>query len=188
MSPGLTSALRALAAGELIVYPTDTLFGLGASAEVVEAVARVERAKGRPGGRPISVVVSSVEEVDRLAEASPLARRFLRTHLPGPYTVLLRPSALARARLAPRLFAGTGTLGLRVPDLPVAREIARRAGPVTATSANLHGAPPCRTIHAARSVFGRKVRAYLARGPRPAGRPSTVVDLTRREPRVVARR
>lgn len=187
MRSDLLPALRALAAGELVVYPTDTLLGLAGRAEDAEAVTRVERAKGRPSAQPISVAVSSVEEVDRLAEASPSARRFLRTHLPGPYTVLLPPSAFARQRLAAPLFGEGGALGVRVPDHPVAREIARRAGPVTATSANVHGRPPCRTIREARQAFGPKVRVYLSGGPRPSGRPSTLVDLTRGEPRVVAR-
>ena len=188
MRPDLTPALRALAAGELVVYPTDTLFGLAARAEDPEAVARVDRTKGRPSAPPVSVAVSSVEEVDRLVSASPSARRFLRTHLPGPYTVLLRPSAYARRRLAPGLFSEEGTLGVRVPDHPIARELARRAGPLTATSANLHGRPPCRTLRAARRAFGATVRVYLAGGPLPSGRPSTLIDLTRGVPRAVARR
>ncbi len=188
MRPDLTSALRALSAGELVVYPTDTLLGLAGRAEDPRAVARLERAKGRPGGQPISVAVSSIEEVERLAEVSASARRFLRTHLPGPYTVLLRPSAFARRHLAASLFAETGSLGVRVPDHPIAREIARRAGPVTATSANRHGRPPCRTAREARRTFGPEVRAYVDGGPRPSGRPSTLIDLTRGEPRVRARR
>ena len=188
MRPDLASAHRALVAGELVVYPTDTLLGLAVRAEDPRAVARLEHAKGRPGGQPISVAVSSIEEVDRLAELSAPSRRFLRTHLPGPYTVLLRPSAVARRRLASSLFAEGGSIGLRVPDHPIAREIARRAGPVTATSANLHGRPPCRTAREARRVFGPKVRVYVDGGPRPSGRPSTLIDLTRGEPRVLARR
>ena len=187
MTPGLSLALRALAAGELVVYPTDTLLGLAARADNARAIERLEQAKGRPSDRPISIAVSSIEEVDRLTEPSSAARRFLRTQLPGPYTVLLGPSDYARQRLAPRLFAGDGALGLRVPDHPVARELARRAGPVTSTSANLHGQAPCRTVPEARRVFGGRVRTYLSSGPRPSDRPSTIVDLRRGHPRVVAR-
>ena len=188
MRPDLVPALRALAAGELVVYPTDTLLGLAARADDPKAVARIDGAKGRPGAQPISVAVSSVEEADRLADASGPARRFLRTHLPGPYTVLLRPSTFARRHLASRLFAEGGTIGIRVPDHPIARELARQAGPLTATSANRHGRPPRRTVREARRVFGGEVRVYLAGGPPPTGRPSTLVDLTRGMPRAVARR
>ena len=188
MGPDLTPALRALAAGELVVYPTDTLLGLAGRAADPKAVARVDRAKGRRRARPISIAVSSVEEADRLVTASPSARRFLRTHLPGPYTLLLRPSAFARRHLAAQLFARGDTLGIRVPDHPVARELARAAGPLTSTSANLHGRPPCRTLREARRAFGTAVRVYLAGGPPPSGHPSTLVDLTRSVPHVIARK
>jgi L-threonylcarbamoyladenylate synthase len=187
MGPTVDDAVRSLAAGRLVVYPTDTLLGLGARAGDREAVGRLEAAKGRPSGQPISVAVSSVPEVEALAELSGPGCRFLRLHLPGPYTVLVRPSPLARRRLVPRVFAESGTVGLRVPDHPLARELARRAGPLTATSANYHGAPPCRTLAEARRVFGDRVDVYLGSGSSGSGTPSTLVDLTREEPRTISR-
>lgn len=188
MSPAVADATRALRAGELVVYPTDTLLGLAARATDPRALLRLDATKGRPSGMPISVAVSSLAELERLATLSAGARRFVRTHLPGPYTVLVRPSAFARRSLAPRVFAESGTVGLRLPDHPVARELALRVGPITATSANRHSEPPCRTVGQARRVFGRKVSVYLPARPPVSGRPSTLVDLTREEPRAVARR
>lgn len=188
MCPTVARAAQALWAGALVVYPTDTLLGLAARATDRKAVARLDEVKGRPSGQPISVAVSSLPELESLAELTPRARRFLRTHLPGPYTVLLRPSSFARRTLAPRVFAESGSVGLRLPDHPIARELARRAGPITATSANRHGEPPCRTVPSARRVFGGKVAVYLAARPPVSGRPSTLVDLRREEPRAVARR
>ena len=188
MGPTVEDAVRALAAGRLVVYPTDTLLGLGARAGDPAAVARLEAAKGRPSGQPISVAVSSVPEVEAFAELSEPARRFLRLHLPGPYTALVPASPLAHRALAPRIFAESGTVGLRVPDHPLARELARRAGPLTATSANLHGAPPCRAAPEARRVFGDRVAVYLSSGPPGSGVPSTLVDLTRAQPRTIPRR
>ena len=188
MTPTLPAAVRALAAGDLVVYPTDTLLGLGARAADRSAVLRLETAKGRPGGQPISVAVSSVPELEALGALAPSARRFVRTHLPGPYTVFLRPSPLARRTLAPRLFAADGSLGVRVPDHSVARELALRVGPITATSANRHGAAPCRTPAEARRAFGRDVRVYLPARPAPSGSPSTLIDLTGAHPRPVARK
>jgi L-threonylcarbamoyladenylate synthase len=188
MRPTVDDAVRALAAGGLVVYPTDTLLALGARAGDPAAVARLEVAKGRPSGQPISVALSSVPEVEEFGELAGSSRRFLRTHLPGPYTVLVRPSALARRRLVARVFAEAGTVGLRVPDHPVARELARRAGPLTATSANYHGGPPCRSVAEARRVFGSGVRVYLAPDPPGSGVPSMLVDLTRDEPRATPRR
>jgi L-threonylcarbamoyladenylate synthase len=187
MRPTVAAAARAIATGGLVVYPTDTLLGLAVRATDPRSVARLESAKGRPRGQPISVAVSSVSEVEELAELSPVARRFLRTHLPGPFTLLVRPSHSARRQLAPRIFAESGTLGIRVPDHPVARELARLAGPITATSANRHGASPCRTVREARRVFGADVRMYLSASPAPTGVPSTLVDLTRARPHAVPR-
>jgi L-threonylcarbamoyladenylate synthase len=188
MRPSVADAARALASGRLVAYPTDTLLGLGAQATDRAAVRRLQAAKGRPSGQPISVAVSSAEEVERLAVLSPAARRFLRTHLPGPYTVLVRPSAFARRSLAPAVFAGGRTLGLRLPDHPVARELARRAGPLTATSANRHDLPPCQTPAEVRRTFGAQVALALPARPRVSGVPSTLVDLTGPRPRAVSRR
>ncbi len=188
MGSTVDDAVRALAAGRLVVYPTDTVLGLGARASDRAAVGRLEQAKGRPSGQPISVAVSSLAEVEAFADVSARARRFLRTHLPGPYTVLVRPSPLARARLVPRVFASSGTVGLRLPDHPVARELSRRVGPLTATSANYHGARPCRTVPEARRVFGSRVAVYLSEGSAGSGVPSTLVDLVREEPHAIPRR
>jgi L-threonylcarbamoyladenylate synthase len=187
MGASLADAVRAIAAGELVVYPTDTLIGIGARATDEAAVDRLAAAKDRPPSLPVSVAVSSPEEIEPFARVSPEARRFLRRHLPGPYTVLLEPSSLGRRRLAAPLVGAAGFVGFRVPDHPLARELARRAGPITATSANRHGAPPARTPAAARSAFGTSVSVYLPAQPRPSGRPSTLVDLTGDDPRVVPR-
>lgn len=180
------AAVRALRTGGLVVYPTDTLFGLGARADDPLAVARLSEAKRRPADLPISVAVSSVEEIERLASLRPAARTFVRTHLPGPYTVIVRLRRDAPT-VAPALKARNGTLGLRVPDHPVARELARRAGPITATSANRHGEPTPDRIAGIRRVFGSAVSVYLDVGPAPSGEPSRLVDLTGATPRRLAR-
>ncbi|HYA58449.1 MAG TPA: L-threonylcarbamoyladenylate synthase [Thermoplasmata archaeon] len=187
MSPSVADAARAMAAGALVVYPTDTLLGLGAKATDRPAVERLLAAKGRPPRQPLSVAVSSFEELEPLADLSPAGRRFVRAHLPGPFTILARPSSWARRSLAPAV-AGGRTVGLRVPDHPVARELARRVGPVIATSANRHGSPPARTVADARAVFGGAVSVYLSGRPPPSGRPSELVDLTGRVPRRLPRR
>ena len=186
MGPSVDRAVRALRAGGLVVYPTDTLLGLGARADDRDAVARLRRAKGRPGVQPMSAAVSSLEEIELYAELSAPARAWVRRHLPGPFTVLVRPTARARRELSAAI-AGAPTLGLRVPDHPVARELARRTGPVVATSANRHGRPPARSAAAARAAFGRTVAVYLTARPPPSGRPSQLVDLTGTSPRWVAR-
>jgi L-threonylcarbamoyladenylate synthase len=187
MGASLADAVRAIAAGELVVYPTDTLIGIATRATDSVAVDRLAAAKDRPTDLPVSLALSSTEEIEPFATMSPVARRFVRDHLPGPYTLLLPASPMARRRLAAPLVNSAGTVGFRVPDHPLARELARRAGPITATSANRHGAPPARTIAEARATFGGSVAVYLPAAPRPTGLPSTLVDLTGAEPRVVPR-
>ncbi len=186
MGDGLSRAVRTLRRGGLVVYPTDTLLGLAALASHRGAVHRLLAVKGRSPSQPISVCVSSTEEVERYAQVSPAARRFLRRHLPGPFTVLLTPSPEARRRFAPSV-GGLATIGFRVPDHHLARELAQRAGPITATSANRHGAPTARTIAQARHSLGRSVDVYLAAAPRGSGVPSTLVDLIGPEPREIVR-
>jgi tRNA threonylcarbamoyl adenosine modification protein (Sua5/YciO/YrdC/YwlC family) len=186
MAARVADAARALVAGQLVVYPTDTLWGLAARATDRSAVARLIAAKGRAPDQPISIAVSSFEEAEPLGRLTPAGRRFLRTQLPGPFTVLLPPSLPARRDLAPAI-AGGWALGLRIPDHPLARELARRAGPITATSANRHGEPPARSIEEARRSLGDAVSVYLADGPAPPGQPSTLIDLTHDRPRAVAR-
>jgi L-threonylcarbamoyladenylate synthase len=177
----------ALLSGGLVVHPTDTLFALAARAADRSAVDRLLRTKGRRPGRPLSVAVSSVEELERWATFGPAARCFVRNELPGPYTVLARPSPEARRTLAPEV-AGGPTIGLRVPAHRLARELARRAGPLVATSANASGARPVRNLQEARRLFGSAVAAYLTAPPRPSGTPSVLVDVTGAHPREVPRR
>jgi L-threonylcarbamoyladenylate synthase len=185
---GLDAAVRSLGAGRIVAYPTDTLLGLGVRSSDPDAVERLRAAKRRPDGMPVSVAVSSTEELEAMLDLAPAARRFVRFHLPGPYTVLARPTRAGRAAVARAALGPDGRLGVRVPDHPLARELARRAGPVTSTSANLHGEPPSRTIAAARRTFGSEVAVYLSGGPSPSGRPSAIVDLSGSRPRSVARR
>lgn len=187
MRPRDDPAVRALASGGVVVFPTDTLLGLGARATDRAAVARLAELKGRPGGFPISVAVSSYDELERLARLTPTARAFVRRALPGPYTVLLPASPVARRTLAPGILGPTGTIGLRIPDHPRARALARAVGPITATSANRHGQPPLPSLAAARREFGHRIAAYVPADPRPRGRPSTLVDLTRGPPRFARR-
>ncbi len=180
-------AERALRAGRLVVYPTDTLLGLGARALDPGAVDRLLRAKARSARVPLSFAVSSYEEVEPWAELDAASRTEIRHRLPGPYTLLLPASAAARRSLAPGLVSAEGKVGVRIPDHPVARELARRVGPVVSTSANRHGVPPSRSIAEARAAFGREVAAYLPAVPPPSGRPSEIVDLAGARRRVTRR-
>ncbi len=188
MVPALDAAEAALRRGAIVGYPTDTLYGLAVSARHRRAVERLVTAKGRASTQPISIAVASVEEIEPWVRWSTAARAFARSHLPGPYTLLAPPSERARRELAPAIVRAAPTLGLRIPDHPLARELARRIGPITATSANRHGEPPAVSAAGARSALGDRVAVYLDGAPVPTGRPSILVDLTRGEPQLLPRR
>jgi len=177
MGSALSDAVEALRRGGLVVYPTDTLLGLGALASHRGAVGQLLATKGRSPSQPISVCVSSTEEVERYARVSPAARRFLRRHLPGPFTVLLPPSSTARRSFAPSV-GGLATIGFRVPDHPVARELARAAGPITATSANLSGAAECTTAEQVHEQLHGRISIIVDGWASPRDIPSTIIDLT----------
>jgi L-threonylcarbamoyladenylate synthase len=182
--PGLwDKAQRALARDEVVGYPTDTLYGL-AVRPTRRGLERLFALKGRPSGSPVSMTFSSWEEVEPFVRLDARRRADLRERLPGPYTMLLPASDRARRTWPAELFGPRGSLGVRIPDHPLARELARRAGPVTATSANRHGEPPAVTATQARRVLERGVAVYLPAVPRPSGRPSILVDWTRDPPEI----
>jgi L-threonylcarbamoyladenylate synthase len=187
MTGDIEKAVRALRDGKLVVYPTDTLLGLAARADDAAAVDRLVQAKARPPGSPLSVAVSSYDEVEPLADLDGPRRAWLRRNLPGPYTALLPASAAAKLSLAPGIVGADGTTGIQIPAHPLARSLAELVGPVTSTSANRHGEPPARSVAEARRVFGREVAVYLDGEPAPSGRPSELVDLTGARPRPVRR-
>ena len=164
----IEAARAYLRSGGLLVYPTDTLWGLGCSALDSVAVARLLRLKDRSSAG-LSVMVGAVEQLWVLGERSPTAERLAARWLPGSLTLVL-----PAARELPAGVGRDGTIGLRVPDHPVARALADGL-PVITTSANRHGAPPATTLAEARRALGDSVR-YLD-GAVPQGVASTVVLL-----------
>ena len=174
----LEAAARVLREGGLVVFPTETFYGLGADALDPDAVARVFAAKGRPADKPLLVLVDSLDMAARVAASLPgRARALIDRYWPGPLTLVLP----ARAELPSALTAGTGTIGVRIPGHPVARALTRLAGlPVTAPSANPHGAPSPRTAAEAARGLGGRVEMVLDAGATAGGLPSTIVEVTER--------
>ena len=153
--------------GGLVVYPTDTLYALGADVYNREAVKKVYTVKKRPLSLPLPIALSSVDEIKRVAEMSAPAYKFCRKHLPGAITVLL-PSKLPQFQ---------EKVGIRVPACDVALKLLRECGPLTATSANLHRGTPPKTVEHAQEQLGKDVDVYVD-GGECLGIPSTVVDIT----------
>jgi L-threonylcarbamoyladenylate synthase len=154
------------------VFPTESVYGLGANATSAEAVARLVAVRGREAGKPILVLVRDLAMAEAMSQAfPPVARRLARRLWPGPVTLVVP----ARSGLPEPLTAGTGTIGVRVPGHPTAAAlVAGLGGPLTAPSANPPGGAPPRRIEAARAYFGDTVDAYVDGGELPGGA-STVV-------------
>ena len=178
---GIARVWRLLAAGEVIAFPTDTVYGLAALASGQRAIRRVYELKGRPLRQPLVLMVAEAELVQGWAEIDERARAFMERWWPGPLTLVLP----ARSGLRPPLVSGRPrTVGVRVPDHQPALALLRAVGEgLATTSANLSGLPPART--ALEAAWVRGVAAVLDAGTSPGGVPSTVLDLTGQEPRVI---
>ena len=155
-----------------IIYPTETVYGLGADAFSDEAIFKVYEAKKRPLGMPVSIAVCDFDMLASVARVEPRMHAFIETFLPGPVTVIL-----AARRLVPDILTGgTGMIGIRMPAHDLALQIIERFdAPITATSANLHGAkdpqvPEECTVPSELFIDGGRL----------PGSPSTVVDLTKK--------
>jgi len=170
-----------LTAGGLVVHPTDTVYGLAADPFQGAAIDRLFAAKGRPRGTPVSIAVAEVSDIFRFGERSPIAEAFVAKNLPGPFTIILRATASA-----PQPVVGSdGRIGLRVPNHPIPRLLAKSFGPITSTSANVHGKPSPTTCDEARDQLADRVDVYVDGGPTPLGGESTVVDLSGPRPKIV---
>jgi L-threonylcarbamoyladenylate synthase len=170
----IAEAALKLRAGELVAFPTETVYGLGANALDADAVAKIFELKGRPKTTPLIVHVASIEMARQVvAEWPALAQELAERWWPGPLTLVLRKSPL----IPDLLTAGLATVGVRIPDHPIALQLIREAGvPIAAPSANLFtGLSPTTAAHV-REAFGESV-AVLEGGPSRVGIESTVVAI-----------
>ncbi|HET8767081.1 MAG TPA: L-threonylcarbamoyladenylate synthase [Pedococcus sp.] len=179
---GVAKAAEAVRAGEVVVLPTDTVYGVGADAFSAEAVASVLAAKGRGREMPPPVLVPSVRTVDGLATDVPAyARDLIAEFWPGPLTLVLT----AQASLMWDLGDTNGTVALRMPQDDVALALLTEVGPLAVTSANLTGQPPATTVTDAAAQLGAAVSVYLDGGPTTSMEVSTIVDCTGPTPTVL---
>ena len=177
-APGaIDKAVTALRQGDLVAFPTDTVYGVGALVFYETAVLAIYEAKARPEEKAIPVLIGDASDLDKVAEDMPeKARRLADRFWPGPLTLVVKKRHTIPAAVSP-----TDTIGLRVPDHPVARELLRAAGPMAVTSANLSGEPsPCTADEVLGQLTGR-IAMILDGGRTPGGVPSTVVDCTKDE-------
>ena len=178
-------AARVLREGGLVVFPTDTVYGVGAAVDRPDAVARLYVAKGRPLDRPIPVLIADLDQLERLArDVNDAILRLARRFWPGALTIVVP----AQPWLPVEIVRDTGAVGLRMPDHPVALAIIRVAGgAVATTSANRSGEREACTVEEAVAALGETVDLYVDGGRTPGGIPSTVVALQDGEIRILRR-
>jgi L-threonylcarbamoyladenylate synthase len=179
----LGDALAALVAGEAIVYPTETFYALGVDALSPKALDRLFAIKGREPGKPVALIAADVAMAFAVArEVPPVARVLAAAFWPGPLTLVMR----ARDGIPDALIGADGGIGVRVSPHPIATALAAELGrPLTATSANLAGAPPAVELGAARLELGDRVKVLVEGGRLAGGAPSTVLAVDRSGMRVL---
>lgn len=175
-------AVQALAEGQLVVFPTETVYGIGASACRVDAVERLKQVKGRREGVPFTLAIKSAEEAsDFVPDMVPLARRLARRCWPGPVTLVVdNPLEVGLTKQLPeqvrRIVCPNGTIGLRVPASGILQDVLRMlAGPIALTSANRSGQPEALTAEEVTREVGSDVALVLDEGPCRYGQPSSVL-------------
>ncbi|MFN8627821.1 MAG: L-threonylcarbamoyladenylate synthase [Candidatus Binatia bacterium] len=171
----LTAAARVLARGGIVVYPTETLYALGADAGTAVGLQRLVDLKVRRPGKPIAVLIGDLDMLTDIVVEIPAPARLLMRHFwPGPLTLVFR----ARPHVSPLLTGGDTGIGVRLSSDPLATALVRALGrPVTAPSANPAGLAPPASLEQARTYFGSQVDSYLDGGTLPGEPASTVVDV-----------
>ncbi len=179
IAPGLTGlslAAETIKQGDLVAFPTETVYGLGADCFNEEALDKIYKAKGRPSDNPIIVHVSTIEQVSDIASRiSPAAKKLMEHFWPGPLTLVLQK----KAELPSKVTGGLETVAVRMPDHHVAKTIIELAGvPIAAPSANTSGKPSPTTAQAVLSDMDNKIPLIIDSGPCEVGIESTVIDVT----------
>ena len=186
MTTGGTIEAAAAAArrGALVVFPTDTVYGIGTRPDDPTATARLFAAKRRTRELTLPVLVATTDDARRVAVFDDRASRVAAACWPGALTIVLARTIVSRGW---ELGGDGGTIGVRIPDHPVARSLLERAGPLAATSANRSGEPPGRHHDELVAMFGAAVAVYLSTDRPLARAASTVIELTGPEPKILRR-
>jgi len=177
----LSRAILALKHGDVVVYPTDTLYALGADIYNEDAVRRIFKIKNRPVNIPLSVAVANFESIESIAIVNDIAWRLAEHFLPGPLTLILNK----KSTISSNITGGLDKVAVRIPDNEVALELLSKFGPLTATSANVHDMETPRDIEGIKKQFkDGDVAVYLDCGKLNA-LPSTIVDITTKTPKII---
>ena len=177
----IEQAAADIKAGQLVVYPTETVYGIGANIYDQVAIKKLFVAKNRPFDMPLSVAVADKDMVEQIAIMTKPVEKLIDAFLPGPLTIITKKNPNVPDIVTSMSFK----VGIRIPDDPVALELIRRTGPIVATSANLHSHKDATTAEEAIADFGDSVATYLDEGHTPTGRPSTIVWISGDEMEII---
>ncbi|WP_235735861.1 L-threonylcarbamoyladenylate synthase [Nocardioides alcanivorans] len=182
LEQAVEAATRAVRRGDLVVLPTDTVYGIGADAFDPVAVAGLLAAKGRGREMPPPVLVASKATLHALTSSlPPWVTPLVDAFWPGPLTLVCRDQSSLQWDLGDT----RGTVAVRMPDHPVALAVLERTGPMAVSSANTSGAPAATDVDAAEAMLGEQVVVYVDAGPTASSQPSTILDVTGDVPRLL---
>jgi L-threonylcarbamoyladenylate synthase len=174
---GIELAAAAVAVGDVVGFPTDTVFGVGCAATKPDAIARLAEIKQRPPSHPLILMAAAWEEMEDFVSWPSSARDLIQRFWPGPLTLIVEAQPVSAA------LGGGATVGVRVPAHPTALRLLRRTGPLATSSANCHGQEPAVDARSALSQLPGLAGALSDLGrPRVRGAASSILDLTRDPP------
>ena len=177
----LTHALRVLNAGGLVAFPTDTVYGVGALAFNQKAIESIYTAKDRPIEKAIPILIAEIEDMEKVGVDVPQsAYRLAARFWPGPLTCII-----PKQPTLPEAVSATSTVGVRMPDHEIARTLLRAAGPMAVTSANISGQPSPSTAEEVFAQLNGRIPLIIDGGRTPGGIPSTVVDCSTSELKIL---
>jgi L-threonylcarbamoyladenylate synthase len=180
---GLSKAASVILSGGIVAVPTESFYGLAVSAHDEKAIRRLLKVKRIEAGHPILLLIPSVEKLSEYVQSiPPIAERLIKEFWPGGLTLVMA----AGPSISRLLTAGTGKIGVRLSQHPIATGLARAAGmPVTGTSANITGSRPCVSAGEVEDALGTHVDLILDGGRTEGGKGSTVLDVTTEPPRIL---
>jgi L-threonylcarbamoyladenylate synthase len=177
----LLKAVKALSNGDLVVYPTDTLYGIGADIFNENAIKKVFKVKKRPFNEPLSVAVSDINEMNKIAYVDKKTQILAKLFLPGDLTLILKK----RNIISDFITSNLDKIAIRVPNHKIALDLISKFGPITATSANIHKKETPGIISDISMQFKKgDISVYIDAG-KIMGKPSTIIDTTCDEPKII---
>ena len=173
-------ARMAMKKGSIIIYPTDTVYGIGANVFDEKAILKVFSIKKRPLNKPLSVCISKIEDIKHVAHMDAEAETIIRNILPGPFTIILKKND----NISSLLTAGSDKIGIRIPDNSICKDLSKEF-PITSTSANLSGYDIPESADGVLEQLGSSIDIIMDAGICKHGIPSTVIDMTVYPPKVL---